>query len=443
MTALSKKDLLFVSFMLFSMFFGAGNLIFPAFLGFQAGEALWPSLTGFILSAVGLPILGVAVIARIGSFQTLAGRVNRPFAFLFPVLIYLSIGPGLAIPRAGSLAYEMGVGSLLPQEWSVDPISLLAYTIVFFGIVYWLSMSPSKLVDRFGKLITPLFLLLILIIFIRSLFMPSADLKAAVGAYALNPISQGFLDGYQTMDVLAALAYGIVVANAIRSKGVDNTQKLSGYIIGAGVGAGILLSVIYLILGYLGTTSAAIDPANGAPILAEVMNRLFGPSGTVLLGVLFTLACMCVSIGLVTSCSQFFSTVIPALSYQTWVRVICFLSIIIANLGLAQILKVSVPILGLLYPIAIVLILLGLADRFFNSSKRVYGFTITLVAIYSMLDMINGTFLSGAWKGWLGVLPFYAQGFGWLVPALVGILAGGCAARWGPTEGKRRSQLAD
>ncbi|MGD8192725.1 branched-chain amino acid transport system II carrier protein [Brevibacillus ginsengisoli] len=443
MNALSKKDLLFVSFMLFSMFFGAGNLIFPTFLGYQAGDELWPSLAGFILSDVGLSILAVAAIAKLGSFRTLAARVSPQFAFIFPVLVYLSIGPGLAIPRAGSLAYEMSFGSLLPHELAVHPVSLLAYTLVFFGVVFWLSMSPSKLVDRFGKLLTPLLLIMILAVFIRSLFVSNAGVGAAQGAYAIHPISKGFLDGYQTMDALAALAYGIVVANAIRSKGVENTQKLSGYIIGAGIGAGILLSVIYLILGTLGVTSAAVNPANGAPILSEVMSRLFGQGGTVLLGALFTLACLCVSIGLVTSCSQFFSSVIPALSYQTWVRIICFLSLIIANLGLAQILKVSVPILGALYPVATVLILLGLADKLFNSSRRVYGITITFVAIFSVVDMINVTFLKGAWTAWLGHLPFYPQGFGWLLPALMGVIAGGIAARLGPTEENRRNQLAD
>ncbi len=436
MDGLSKKDLVFVSFMLFSMFFGAGNLIFPAFLGYQAGEQLWISVAGFILSAVGLPILGVAAIAKIGSFHELAGRVHPSFAFIFPLIVYLSIGPGLAIPRAGSLAYEMGVGSFLPEQLTVSPVSLLVYTLLFFGVVYWLSMSPSKLVDRFGKLLTPTLLALILIVLIKSLFTPMGGMKAAQGPYGQNPVIKGFLDGYLTMDALAALAYGIVVANAIRSKGMENNKKLATYIIYAGIGAGMILSVIYVILGYLGATSAAQNPENGAQILSQVMNHLFGQGGAVLLGGLFTLACLCVSIGLVTSCSQFFSTMIPRLSYQAWVKVICLVSLLIANLGLTQILKVSVPILGAIYPVAIVLILLALADRLFHGSTSVYAVTITIVAIFSLADMINGTFLSNAWNVWLEKLPLYKEGVGWLLPGLVGLAVGIMA-------GKRRKQIGE
>ncbi|ERI07511.1 branched-chain amino acid transport system II carrier protein [Aneurinibacillus aneurinilyticus] len=425
MNHLSKKEIILISIMLFSMFFGAGNLIFPPFLGQSAGDNLWLSLAGFILSAAGLPILGVIAVARAGGFSALAGRVHPSFAFLFPFLIYLSIGPGLAIPRAGSLAYEMGALPFLSANLKESPIALAVYTLAFFGVVFWLSLSPSKLVDRFSKLLTPLLLVMIAIIFIRSLFMPMNTLQAPKGNYAANPAFQGFLDGYLTMDALAALAFGIVIANTLKAKGVHEEKSLSVYMVYAGLGAGILLSVIYLALGYLGAVAPhAAEAKNGAQILTLLMNHLFGAGGTMLLGLLFTLACLCVSIGLVISCSQFFNTTLPWLSYKGWATVLTVWSMAIANLGLTQILKVSVPVLGILYPVAIILIILALAHRYIATASVVYTITVGLVGLFSLIDIVNTVFLAGKWSSSLSGLPLYSEGLGWIVPAIVGILTG-------------------
>jgi LIVCS family branched-chain amino acid:cation transporter len=425
MRSLSKKQLVFISLMLFSMFFGAGNLIFPPFLGYQSGENVSLALSGFILSAVGLPILGVAAVAKAGSFQAMARRVHPAFAVLFPLLIYISIGPGLAIPRAGSLAFEMGMMPFLPEAWSHHPLALLLYTAVFFAGVWWLSMSPSKLVDRFGKLLTPLLLTLILVIFVKSWFTPVGQMGEPQNHYQTHPIFQGFLDGYLTMDALAALVFGIVVADVLRSKGVHGGSALSGSMIVAGLGAGVLLSAIYLMLGYLGASSGGIGEAkNGAQILTHVVTQLFGASGGVILGLLFTLACFCVSIGLVTSCSQYFSTVFPRISYSMWVKLLTLGSLWIANLGLTQILQVSVPILGAIYPVAIVLIVLALLDRSTKGTSSIYGVTVTAVSLFTVGDLFNTTFLSHEWDFLLATLPLYEQGVGWLTPALVGILLG-------------------
>lgn len=425
MNHLTKKEIILISIMLFSMFFGAGNLIFPPFLGQSAGNNLWLSLAGFILSAAGLPILGVMAVAKAGGFQALAGRVHPSFAFLFPFLIYLSIGPGLAIPRAGSLAYEMGTLPFLSTDLKGSPLALAIYTLAFFGVVFWLSLSPSKLVDRFSKLLTPLLLAMIAVIFIKSLFTPMNTLQAPEGNYGPNPAFQGFLDGYLTMDALAALAFGIVIANTLKAKGVHEEKSLSIYMMYAGLGAGLLLSLIYLALGYLGAvTPHAADTENGAQILTLLMNHLFGAGGTILLGLLFMLACLCVSIGLVISCSQFFNTSLPWLSYKGWATVLTVWSMVIANLGLTQILKVSVPVLGILYPVAIILIILALAHRYIAAAPTVYTITVALVGLFSLIDTANTVFFDGKWSSVLSGLPLYNEGLGWITPAIVGILAG-------------------
>lgn len=407
------------------MFFGAGNLIFPPFLGQSSGDQAWLSFIGFILSAVGLPILGVVAIAKAGSFPGLAGRVHGLFALIFPFLIYVSIGPGLAIPRAGSLAFEMGMEPFLPVQWAHSESSLLAYSLIFFAIVWWFSLSPSKLVDRFGKLLTPTLLALIGIIYVKSWITPLGSATEPTGNYASQPVIQGFLDGYLTMDALAALVFGIVVANTLRNKGVEDKKSLSSYMVIAGLGAGILLTVIYVILGALGSTQLSEEKAeNGAQILTLLMSKLFGESGTLILGVIFTVACLCVSIGLVTSCSQYFHQLIGKLSYSWWVTILCIASMGVANLGLTQILSVSVPILGLIYPMAIVLILLGLAERFIPPPSFVYITAVGVVALFGLVDLVNTTFLGHQWDKWLIELPFYKEGAGWVMPALLAGCAG-------------------
>ncbi|MBT2737173.1 branched-chain amino acid transport system II carrier protein [Neobacillus sp. C211] len=421
----SAKQIVFISFMLFSMFFGAGNLIFPPFLGQSAGTHLWTALAGFIVSAVGLPILGVIAVAKAGSFNELNQRVHPFFAFIFPFLIYIAIGPGLAIPRAGSLAFEMGLAPFLPEHLVGNPVSLLVYSIIFFGLVAWLCMFPSKLIDLFGKLLTPILLALITIIFIKSLIDPIGSFAVPKGNYETNPVFQGVLDGYLTMDALAALAFGIVISNTLKAQGVHDNKKRSLYMMYAGLGAGLLLTVIYLILGYLGAASSSLGQTeNGAQILSNVMTYLFGQSGSFILGLVFTIACFCVSIGLVTSCSQFFANAIPKIDYKKWVIILSVLSTAIANLGLTQILQISVPILGMIYPLAIVIIFLGLIDDFIKRYPQIYIFVVSFVALFSIIDTINKTFLANKWSGVLDILPFYMEGLGWIIPALIGLVVG-------------------
>ncbi len=428
MNNLTYKELVFISFMLFSMFFGAGNLIFPAFLGRSAGIEMWLSLGGFIVTAVGLPILGVIAVGKAGSLQILSTRVHPWFALLFPFLIYVSIGPGLAIPRAGTIAYEMGMKPFLPDFLADKAMLLLLYTVLFFAIVLWLSLSPSKLVDRFGKILTPLLLILIGIIFIKGIITPMGTFMAPTASYYESPFFQGFLDGYLTMDALAALVYGIVVANTICAKGVSNSSLIAKYTMLAGLGAGILLALIYSVLGYLGASSSSVGQAeNGAQTLTIVMNVLFGPIGTVLLGLLFTLACLCVSIGLIISCSQYFSGIFPGLTYKGWATVIALVSLTVANLGLNQILAVSVPILGMIYPLAVVLIVLGLVNRYVNHS--IYLSAMIFTGVFSLMETINHTFLKDALDGLLGYFPLYQEGVGWILPAILGVIVGAIVYR--------------
>jgi len=423
---LSKKDLVFISLMLFSLFFGAGNLIFPPFLGQSAGNVTWISMLGFFVTAVGFPILGVIAVAKSGGLHTLAKRVNPLFASIFTVLIYLSIGPCLGIPRAGSLPFEMAISPYLPQSVS-KPLALFIFTLVFFSIAYWISLTPAKLVDRMGKILTPTLLILISLIFIATIFRPLGSYGIATEEYINSPFVKGFLEGYLTMDTIAALNFGIVIALAIKSKGIKEEKAIISASVKAGIIAGILLIVIYSILAHLGASSGGRfgDTENGAQTLTNIVTYIFGKPGAALLAVIFTLACITTCVGLITSCSQYFSTLTSKLSYKTWVRILSISSMILANMGLTKILAISVPVLNAIYPIAIVLIVLAMIDKLFKGSTVVYGLTILFTGIVSISDALGQVGMEFDFIiNLLNKLPLYSKGLGWVVPALIGIILG-------------------
>lgn len=426
MKDLTKKDLLFIGLMLFSLFFGAGNLIFPPFMGEAAGDKTWIVLLGFSITAVGFPVLGVIAVAKSGGLTNLAKRVNPIFATIFTVLIYLSIGPGLGIPRAGSLPFEMAVAPYLPESISLK-VSLFLYTLIFFAIAYWLSLSPSKLVDRMGKVLTPALLALILIMVIGSFVKPLGGYGVATNGYEVSPFFKGFLDGYLTMDTIAALNFGIVIAVAIKSKGINDDKKVVALSIKAGIIAGALLAVIYAMLAHLGATSVGKFgfSENGAQTLTNITAYIFGKPGAVLLALIFTLACLTTCVGLITSCSQYFTTLTKKISYKKWVIILTVFSLLIANMGLTKILSISVPILNAIYPISIMLIVLAMFDFIFNGNRYIYGLTILFTGIVSIIDSLGQVGLKiDSLAKLISFLPLYKEGLAWIVPAMLGIILG-------------------
>ena len=384
------------------------------------------AMIGFFITAVGFPILGVVAVAKSGGLYSLAKRVHPVFAAVFTVLIYLSIGPGLGIPRAGSLPFEMAVAPYLPESISTT-LALFLFTLVFFSVAYWLSLSPAKLVDRMGKVLTPTLLVLISLIFIASIFRPIGAYGEATGEYVTSPFVKGFLEGYLTMDTIAALNFGIVISLAIKSRGVSDEKLVVSNSIKAGVIAGSLLIAIYAVLGHLGATSGGRfgTTANGAQTLTNVITYIFGKPGAVLLAVIFTLACLTTCVGLITSCSQYFATLTFKVSYKGFVRILALLSMGIANMGLTQILSISVPVLNAIYPIAIMLIVLGMMNRVFKGNTMAYRLTIIFTGVVSVVDALGqvGVGVEALTK-LFERLPLYSQGLGWIVPAAVGMILG-------------------
>ena len=312
MNNLTKKDRFLVGMTLFSMFFGAGNLIFPPFLGVQAGDSTWIAMAGFVLSAIGFPILGVMAVARAGGIDHLARRVHPLFAGLFPLLIYLSIGPCLAIPRTASTSFEMTVMPFLGEGVSIGMAQII-YSSLFFAAAFVVALKPEKLTDRLGRIMTPCLLVLIFFIFVSCLFRPIGSYAEPVGAYSQYPAVQGFLDGYQTMDTIAALNFGIVIALNIQARGSEEETNVGKETIYAGVIAGTLLLLIYGALAHMGAMTGETVGVleNGAQTLNRVVQEQFGVAGEVILAAIFLIACLNTCIGLLSCCQQIFLSADP------------------------------------------------------------------------------------------------------------------------------------
>ena len=413
---LNKKKMLLISFMLFSLFFGAGNLIFPPFLGQNAGSQTLPAMIGFLVTAVILPVLGVIVVAQFDGLNQLARNVGSRFSLVFTVLIYLSIGPGLGIPRAASVPFEMAVAPYLPEGTNLT-VWMVAYSLVFFLVALWLCLNPGKLVSRIGTFLTPSLLVLLCLLFSVFLFRGQTQVAPPQTAYTQAAFLQGFADGYQTMDTIAALNFGLVIATTLGSFGLKEKKDVIRHTVLAGFFAGTILSAVYMMLTYMGMCSSGVYPIqeNGAWTLRCIVSQVFGTPGALLLAAIFTLACLTTCVGLINSISQYFSTLFKKLTYRQWVFVIVTFSFLICNLGLNAILSISIPVLNAIYPVSIVLILLGLSHKLWAGNRFVYPVTVTATGCVSVVYALDA---AGLPLGFLGdllrKLPLYSLGFCWV-----------------------------
>ena len=368
-----KEKLSFSSYtaigvMLFALFFGAGNLIFPAQLGQNAGSSLWPAIIGFLITGVGLPLLGIMAMSFSGSkdLQELAGRVTPAYGIFFTVMLYLTIGPFFAAPRTGTVAYEVGIAPFIHVGF--QPYGLIIFTAIFFAVTLLFSLYPAKIVNNVGKILAPTLVGLLVVFLLSAVFNPMGDAQSPQVAYQNGAFVQGFIEGYNTMDALASLVFGIIVIKAIRSMGVTSTKGIIISTAKSGAVAITLLGLIYVGIAYLGATSVEVVGLfdTGGPVLSSAVSHYFGTIGSVLLAVMIILACLTTAIGLTTSCAEYFHTLIPIFSYKNLVFFFSTITFVIANFGLNNIITFSIPVLMFLSPLAIVLMILAFLSPLFN-----------------------------------------------------------------------------
>lgn len=441
---LSAKETVLISSMLFGMFFGAGNLIFPAALGPAAGSNMWSAFVGMFITAVGLPLLAVAALAatRSSGVMELSGKVSRKYALFFSTLLYLTIGPLFAIPRCASTSFAVGAVKLIGN--ANQTVALAVFSLVFFAIVLFFALKPGKIMTWIGKILTPTFLVVLAILIVTALFKPvdriSSLTPAAAYATGSGAFFTGFLEGYNTLDALAGLAFGIIVVNVVRAQGVEDAADVASSTARAGIFSCLFMGIIYLAITVVAAQSSSIVAQcdNGGAVLGTIADYYFGSVGAVLMTAIVTLACLKTALGLVTSCSEAFTEMFPkGPSYKTWAVIFCIVAYGVANLGLSSIVAYCVPVLMFIYPLAMTLILLALFEKRFDKSRSVYIWTTVFTLIAALFDFagtlastlkgsgIANTSALDAFAAFGGkILPFSSIGLGWVCPAVVGFIIG-------------------
>ena len=378
-------EIVVVGFALFSMFFGAGNVIFPPFLGMEAGSRWLEGFSAYFIADIGLAMMGMFALLRVGSSEQVLRRAGRIPAELLMCAIVLCIGPMVAIPRTSASTYEMAIA---PNLSGVSPV---VFSVAFFALILVLCLKESAVVDIVGKVLTPLLL---------------------VGLFAIS-----IKAGYQTMDALAALPFGIIILQSVTAKGYKQGKSQLRVVGGAALLAGILLLAVYMGLAYLGATVSTqyTGSIGRAALIMAIVEALMGKTGVVIFGVVVGLACVTTAIALTSSAAAYFSELCRGkVSYKAFVAAICVFSAVVSNLGLDRIVAVAAPVLDVVYPPALVLICISLI------MPKVHDFDSRGAVVGALLTSVLCTLHTyGVSTPLVEALPLYDLGLSWVLPAVV------------------------
>ncbi len=433
---LTWKQYLVVASLLFGLFFGAGNLIFPIHLGQMAGANWLVATLGFLVTAVLLPLLSVLAISvtHAKGVYDIGLPLGSTFALVFMILIHLTIGPLFGTPRTASISFKVGIEPMLPQ--SMAQIGLLIFSTIFFVCAFVIAYKESNILTSIGKVLNPLFLLLLFIVFLMGFFSPMgrAAAQKVTLAYQQAPFFNGFLQGYNTMDALAGLAFGVTVVTAVRQMGKTTAKSNAKVTAKAGILATLTIGVIYVALIWLGATTLQHYriAADGGTTFNQIVTYYLGNVGHALLASLITVTCLTTAVGLIAAFAQDFHRSFPKVSYHTWLFLMTLASFLTANFGLDTIIAWSTPMLMFLYPFAMVLILLSITANLFNKDRVVYFWTVLFTLVPAFLDMIAAFPPVVSQSSWalalkgvqMKYLPFAAIGMDWIIPALLGLVIG-------------------
>ena len=417
MNHLRTGDIIALGFMTFALFIGAGNIIFPPIVAQQAGEHVWLAAFGFLITAVGLPVLTIMALSRMqGSIEIISSPLGRFASLLLTIVCYLSVGPLFATPRTATVSYEIGFAPYFGTSSS----SLFIYSVIYFALVTAVSLYPNKLLDTVGHVLAPLKIIALAILGIAAIVIPTGYISPPINNYVSSPVSEGFVNGYLTMDTLGALVFGIVIIQAIQSRGVTDSKLITKYAIIASLIAGVGLTLVYISLFKLGLGSheVAANADNGAIILHAYVQHAFGDLGSIFLTGLIFLACMVTAIGLTCACAEYF-TELTGLPYKLLVFILIGFSLVISNLGLTKLIAFSVPVLSAIYPPAIVVIMLSFFWKFWNKPSLVVGSVTTVAFIFGIIEAVKATGFNEYLPVFIQHLPLNQQNLAWLFPSLI------------------------
>lgn len=412
-------DSIIIGFATFAIFFGAGNLIFPPFIGFTSGTEWVPALLGMTITGVILPVLGiVAVSAGGGTFADLTKPIAPWFYKVFCTLIMVVIGTFINVPRTAATSYEIAIKPFFPSFPTV------LFSILFFAIVFLVSANRAKVIDKIGKFLSPFKIGLLLVIVVVAIYSPIGN---PISTHLAQPFLNAFVQSYQTADVLTGLLVANIIIAAIRAKGYvgKELKKITIYVSAI---AGLGLFIIYGGLLYLGASGSQVIPNNNierTSLLVDLMQKLMGQGGLTLLALCVLLACMVTAIGLTSGTSDFLTVLTKnKISYTTWVAINAIISAIFANVKVDALISAATPIFLALYPISITVVILGLCTKYIPNRGSYIG-TVCFTFIFSLNDAFNSMGIkSDGFNSLVAKIPFSSQGFTWLIPAIVGFIAG-------------------
>lgn len=418
---MKTHDLLAIGLMTFALFLGAGNLIFPPSLGLEAGTNLLPAMVGFLITAVGLPALTLVVLGRLSSTQNLTNPLPKWLARAFWILLFTAIGPAFGMPRAITVAYEIGIKPFVNSD------HLLLFSIIFSAVTLLLAFKPGHLVDYIGKVMTPLLILMLVALACAAIFSPLAIPQSPSFDYQQDAITHGLIQGYMTMDAIAAVGFGWVIIQAINAKGITEPRAVANTACKVAIIYAVLMTGCYVAMGYVGATSASVaaNATNGGEILAKYVAGQFGIYGQWLLATIIVMACLTTTVGLTNACAEYYKQTFKT-RFPVTAIIVVTLTGIIANLGLEQILAVSLPAILVLCPVAIALVLSSFVlPSLTLSNKKEKSFTHVIVLFTALffggIDALNilEKMPNNMHSLLLQVLPLYNAHASWLLPCLL------------------------
>ena len=387
----------------------------PPIVAQQAGEHVWLAAFGFLITAVGLPVMTIMALSRMqGSIEVISSPLGRFASLLLTIVCYLSVGPLFATPRTATVSYEIGFAPYFGTSSS----SLLIYSVIYFAFVAAVSLYPNKLLDTVGHVLAPLKIVALAILGIAAFAIPTGYISPPTNHYINSPVSEGFVSGYLTMDTLGALVFGIVIIQAIQSRGVTDSKLITKYAIIASLIAGVGLTLVYISLFKLGLGSheVAANADNGAFILHAYVQHAFGNLGSLFLTGLIFLACMVTAIGLTCACAEYFNE-LTGLPYKLLVFILIGFSLLISNLGLTKLIAFSVPLLSAIYPPAIVVIMLSFFWKHWNKPSLVVGSVTAIAFLFGIVEAIKAAGFTQQLPQFIDHLPLSEQNLAWLLPS--------------------------
>ena len=424
---MAKKGAL-TGLLLFGIFFGAGNLIFPPTLGAQSGEQFLPAIAGFVFSGVGIAVLTLIIgtLNPKGYIYEISKKISPLFATIYLAALYLSIGPFFAIPRTATTSYAVGISPLLAEAYK--GLGLIVFTLIYFVAAYLIALNPSKILDRIGRILTPVFAFLIIILVILGAFKYGANApQTATEAYQISAFGAGFLEGYNTLDALASVAFSVIAVQTLKQLGFSSKKEYISTIWVVGIVVAIGFSALYIGLGFLGnhfpmTEEAMKGGTPGVYILSQATQEIFGSTAQLFLAATVTVTCFTTTVGLIVSTAEFFNGRFPQISYKVYATVFTLIGFAIANLGLDAIIKYSVPVLVILYPITITIVMIVIVNKIVPLSKPGMQLTMGIVTAIAVTSVLASSFEIATLTNLINSLPFANASLPWLVPAIIGIL---------------------